>query len=57
MVIQNVSSDGKTTDLTFTVKRDDLTKALGIFEKNRKYFVIKEDLLRYYKLNDQKKNE
>ncbi len=35
MVIQNVSSDGKTTDLTFTVKRDDLTKALGIFEKNK----------------------
>ena len=36
MVIQNVSSDGKTTDLTFTVKRDDLSKALEIFKNNKK---------------------
>ena len=35
MVIQNVSSDGKTTDLTFTVKRDDLSKTLEIFENNK----------------------
>ena len=34
MVIQNISSDQKTTDLTFTVKRDDLTKALEIIKKN-----------------------
>ena len=40
MVIQNVSSDGKTTDLTFTVKRDDLSKALEIF-KNNKRLIIK----------------
>ena len=36
MVIQNVSSDGKTTDLTFTIKRDDLGKALEILKKNNK---------------------
>ena len=28
MVIQNVSSDGKTTDLTFTIKREELEKQL-----------------------------
>ena len=36
MVIQNVSSDGKTTDITFTVKRDDLDKSLDILKKNKK---------------------
>ncbi len=36
MVIQNISSDGKTTDLTFTIKRDDLDKALEILKKNNK---------------------
>ena len=36
MVIQNVSSDGKTTDITFTVKRDDLEKSLEILKKNNK---------------------
>ena len=35
MVIQNVSSDGKTTDLTFTVKRIDLKKSLEIFKNNK----------------------
>ena len=36
MVIQNISSDGKTTDLTFTIKRDDLNKAIEILKKNNK---------------------
>ena len=36
MVIQNVSSDGKTTDITFTIKRDDLDKCLEILKKNKK---------------------
>ena len=36
MVIQNVSSDGKTTDITFTVKREDLNKSLEILKKNNK---------------------
>ena len=36
MVIQNVSSDGKTTDITFTVKRDDLDKTLEILKNNNK---------------------
>ena len=36
MVIQNVSSDGKTTDITFTTKREDLNKSLKILKKNNK---------------------
>ncbi len=36
MVIQNISSDGKTTDLTFTIKRDDLKKTLEILKDNKK---------------------
>ena len=35
MVIQNVSSDGKTTDITFTIKRDDLLKTIKILEHNK----------------------
>ena len=34
MVIQNISSDKRTTDVTFTIKRDDLQKSKEIFEKN-----------------------
>ena len=34
MVIQNVSSDKKTTDITFTIKRDDLNKTIEILKKN-----------------------
>ena len=36
MVIQNTSSDGKKTDVTFTLKREDLSKALSLIEKNIK---------------------
>ena len=36
MVIQNVSSDQKTTDITFTIKRNDLTKTKDILNTNRK---------------------
>ena len=35
MVIQNTSSDGKKTDVTFTIKREDLRKALSLIEKNK----------------------
>ncbi len=35
MVIQNISSDQKTTDITFTIKRDDLLKALEIIKNNK----------------------
>ncbi len=35
MVIQNVSSDQKTTDITFTIKREDLIKTKEILEKNK----------------------
>ena len=36
MVIQNISPDGKNTDLTFTIKRDDLANTLEILKKNKK---------------------
>jgi len=35
MVIQNTSSDGKKTDITFTIKREDSNKALDLIEKNK----------------------
>ena len=35
MVIQNVSSDQKTTDITFTVKRDDVFKTKQILKDNK----------------------
>ena len=34
MVIQNISSDQKTTDITFTIKRDDLLKTIEILKNN-----------------------
>ena len=36
MVIQNISSDGRTTDLTFTIKRTDLTKTIKTIKLNKK---------------------
>ena len=36
MVIQNISSDQKTTDITFTIKRDDLSRTTEILKKNKK---------------------
>ena len=35
MVIQNISLDGKKTDLTFTIKRDDLKKTLELLNSNK----------------------
>ncbi len=35
MVIQNISSDQKMTDITFTIKREDLSKTKEILRKNR----------------------
>ena len=32
MIVQNVSEDGKATDLTFTVPKDDLDRALQVIE-------------------------
>ena len=34
MVVQNISSDGKETDLTFTIKSDDLKKTEKLIKKN-----------------------
>ncbi len=36
MVIQNISPDGKETDLTFTIKREDLENSLKILNNNKK---------------------
>ena len=36
MVIQNTSLDGKTANITFTIKQEDLNKTLNIIEKNKK---------------------
>ncbi len=35
MIVQNVSEDGKTTDLTFTVSRTDLDRAVQVLKDNR----------------------
>jgi len=36
MVVQNISSNGKETDLTFTIKLDDLLKTEKLIKKNKK---------------------
>ena len=36
MVIQNISADGKKTDLTFTVKREDVEKTIDVINNNNK---------------------
>lgn len=36
MVIQNTSLDGKTANITFTIKQEDLKKTLNIIKKNKK---------------------
>ena len=43
MVVQNISANGKETDLTFTIKRDDLNKTKKIILDNKN--VIYRDLL------------
>jgi aspartate kinase len=35
MVIQNTSLDGKTANITFTIKQEDLKKTLNIIEENK----------------------
>ena len=47
MVIQNISSDQKTTDITFTIKRDDLKKTKEILEQNK--------LIQYRKITNNNK--
>ena len=36
MVIQNISTDGKKTDITFTTKRQDVKNAISLIENNKK---------------------
>ena len=35
MVVQNISSGGKETDLTFTIKLEDLNKTRKLIESNK----------------------
>ena len=35
MVVQNISANGKETDLTFTIKSDDLNKTKKIIKENK----------------------
>jgi aspartate kinase len=42
MIVQNVSEDGKTTDLTFTVTRADLERAVKLLRDNQKALGISE---------------
>ena len=48
MVIQNISPDPKTTDLTFTIKRSDLSKTIKIIKSNKKN-------VQYKSINNDKK--
>ena len=41
MVIQTAASDGKKTDVTFTVKREDLLKTLKLIKENNQYLNYK----------------
>jgi aspartate kinase len=41
MIVQNVSADGSTTDLTFTVGKSDLDRAVGVLDKQRKALAFK----------------
>ena len=43
MVIQNISTDGKRTDLTFTTKRQDSKNAISLIKANKK--------IKYEKMN------
>ena len=36
MIVQNVSEDGKATDMTFTVVKEDFERAMAILESNKK---------------------
>ena len=36
MVVQNISPNGKETDLTFTIKREDLNKTKKIISENKR---------------------
>ena len=36
MVVQNISANGKETDLTFTIKSEDLAKTEKLIKKNKK---------------------
>ena len=41
MVVQNISTDQRETDITFTIKREELNKTLKIINKNKANFAYK----------------
>ena len=40
MVVQNISANGKETDLTFTIKKDDLNKTKKIIQQNKNIITV-----------------
>ena len=42
MIVQNISSDGKTTDITFTVAKSDLARAVKVIEGGKEMVGFKE---------------
>ena len=42
MIVQNVSEDGKSTDMTFTVPRGEFQRALQVIEKNKEQIAYQE---------------
>jgi len=42
MIVQNVSEDGKSTDMTFTVPRGEFQRALQVIEKNKAHIAYQE---------------
>ena len=59
MVIQNISSDHKQTDITFTIKRNDLLKTLELLKNNKEMNEAfgKETINSYIKLRKSEINE
>ena len=41
MVVQNISASSNTTDLTFTIKNDDLNKTIKLIKDNNKIYFKK----------------
>ena len=41
MVVQNISANGKETDLTFTIKSGDVNKTEKLIKLNKKYKFLK----------------
>ena len=51
MVVQNISANGKETDLTFTIKSEDLNKTKKIIQSNKtikfRKLILKKDVSKF----------